>query len=284
MDPVLIHIGPVLIPAFGVMAALGILLALMLALRTARIADVNPNHLWNLCILALFTALAGSRILLIVVNWTVVRSHPAWLLSLAMIHHPVLAAAGALLAFLSAALYARRERMPLGNTADAVAAPLALGLAFEQIGELLAGSGYGIQTAVPWAVTYTHPLAARWSGAPLGVPVHPVQIYAALAFLTISIALLVWMPYRRQQGDIAGLWLAATGAAVYFTEFWRDPEGRGAMLHGAIDGPQVAAIALVLAGAFLLRRRDSARIAKRDATTQAENPIETPQAGEAGHE
>ena len=134
---------------------------------------------------------------------------------------------GAVFAAAAALFYARWQRMPLRNTADALAAPLALGLAFEQFGALLAGSGYGTETTVRWAIIYTNPLAARWSGAPLGVPVHPVQAYAALAFLTISISLLVWLPCRRQQGDIAGIWLIATGAAVYFTEFWRDPEGRG---------------------------------------------------------
>jgi hypothetical protein len=39
------------------------------------------------------------------------------------------------------------------------------------------------------------------------------------------------------------------------TEFWRDPEGRGVVLGGALDGPQVAAIVMVLAGALVLRER-----------------------------
>ncbi len=277
MHPVLIHIGLFLIPSYGAMAALGILFALTLALRTARIVGVNPNHLWNLCIVALFTALAGSRLLLVIVNWTVVRSHPAWLFSLAMIHHPLLAAAGSLFALIAAAIYARRQRMPLRSTADAVAAPLALFLAFEQFGALLAGSGYGTETTARWAVIYTNPLTAHWSGTPLGVPVHPVQAYAALAFLTIAISLLVWLPYRRQQGDIAGFWLLSTGAAVYFTEFWRDPEARGALLPGVLDGPQVAAVALVLTGALLLRQRESARIAEEPATHATEITHPAPQ-------
>ncbi len=268
MYPVLIHIGPLLIPSYGAIAALGILLGLTLALRTARIAGVNPNHLWSLCIIALFTALAGSRLLLVIVNWTVVRSHPAWLLSLAMIHHPVLAAAGSLCALIAALSFARRKQMPLRSTADAVAAPLALCLAFEQLGALLAGSGYGTETSVHWAVTYTNPLAAIWSGAPLGIPLHPVQAYAALAFLTIAISLLVWLRYRHQRGDIAGLWLLSTGAAVYFTESWRDPEGRGALLQGLLDGPQIAAVGLVLAGALLLRERAEAQIAHAPATIE----------------
>jgi phosphatidylglycerol---prolipoprotein diacylglyceryl transferase len=275
VHPILFHIGPVLIPAYGAMAALGVLAALALVQRTAHGAGLHPNQLWNLCIVALFAALVGSRLMLIVVNWTVVRSHPAWLLGLAMIHHPLLAAAGALLALAAAALYMRRHRMPPGSTADALAAPLALFFAFEQIGALLAGSGYGTESAVRWAVIYTSPLAARWSGAPLGIPVHPVQAYAALAFFTISISLLMVLPHRRQQGDVAGLWLMATGVAVYFTELWRDTEGRGAVLHGALDGPQIAAIVLVLAGALVLRQRKGARKA---ATAEASHAIEVPHA------
>ncbi len=66
-------------------------------------------------------------------------------------------------------------------------------------------SGYGTETSARWAVVYTHPLAARWSGTPLFVPVHPVQAYAALAFLAISVSLFLWTPHRRQRGEVAGM-------------------------------------------------------------------------------
>jgi phosphatidylglycerol:prolipoprotein diacylglycerol transferase len=181
-----------------------------------------------------------------------------WMLGLAMIHHPLLSAFGALAAAVAAILFGRWQRSPLWTTADALAAPIALGLAFEQLGALLAGSGYGVEArgfAVHWAATYTHLLAARWSGAPLGIPVHPVQAYAALAFLALSILLLLWLPRRRQQGDNFGLLLLGAGVAVFVTEFWRDPEGRGALLGGALDGPQLAAVTLVLAGGLVLLER-----------------------------
>src|SRR5208337_2885130 len=131
----------------------------------------------------------------------------AWMLALAMIHHPLLAAAGALAGAGAAVLYAHRQRMPLMTTADALAAPLALVAAFEQLGALLAGSGYGTETAVRWSVIYTDPLAGIWSGAPLGVALHPVQGYAALGFLGLAIFLMMGLPRRRQAGDVAGLLL-----------------------------------------------------------------------------
>lgn len=255
MHPVLFHIGSLIIPSYGAVSALGVLLALFLAQRTARIAGVNAAHVWNLCVIGLFAALAGERLLLIAVNWSDLRRHPGWMLGLAMIHHPLLAGAGAFFGVAAGAVYARWQRMPLAATADALAAPLALGLAFEQLGALLAGSGYGTESTARWAVTYNDMLAMRWSGTPLGIPLHPVQAYAAVAFLTLAILLLVVLPARRRQGDIAGLWLLGVGVAIYITELWRDTEGRGPLLNGALDGPQVVAIAFVVVGAIVLMER-----------------------------
>jgi phosphatidylglycerol---prolipoprotein diacylglyceryl transferase len=238
------------------MAALGVLAALIVAQRTALFARLNPGQIWNLCVIALFAALVAQRLLLIAINMSDLRRHPSWLLTLAMVHHPLLAAVGAAAALVAGVLYARRKQMPLRTTADVLAAPLALGMAFEQFGALLAGSDYGIEAQIPWAVTYTHPLAAMWSGTPLGIPLHPVQAYTAMAFLTFAVFLLVWQPAMRQHGDLAGIWLMGTGVIEFITELWRDPQGRGVMLNGMIDGPQLAAIAMVLGGALVLRERN----------------------------
>ncbi len=257
--PVLFHIGSILIPAYGAVTALGVLLALWMAERAARTAGLDGRKVWNLCVVALFTALAGSRLLLVALHWNELRLHPMWILGLAMIHHPLLASFGGLAALVAAVLYGRGQGLPLWSTADALAAPVALGLAFEQTGSLLAGSGYGIEAgpgiAWRWAVTYNHPLAALWSGAPLGVALHPVQAYAALGFLALAIFLFFWLPYRRQPGDAFGLLLLGVGVVIFSTEFWRDPEGRGSMLGGALNGPQMAAVALVVVGGFVLLQR-----------------------------
>jgi phosphatidylglycerol---prolipoprotein diacylglyceryl transferase len=260
VHPILFHVGSFVIPSYGALAALGVLLALALVQRTARQAGLAASEVWNLCILALCAALAGSRILLIVLNWTIVRTHPAWLLSLGMIHHPLLAVTGAVFALAVIIPYACLRRLPLLQLADALAAPLALGLSVEQIGAFFAGSGYGTATDAHWAVVYSDPLALRWSGTPLFEPLHPVQLYAALAFFLIALALLACMARARRAGDITGAALMATGTAVYLTEFFRDPEGRGAMLHGAVNLPQLASIAAVLAGAFLLREHSSREV------------------------
>jgi phosphatidylglycerol:prolipoprotein diacylglycerol transferase len=272
VHPVLIHVGAFVIPSYGAVAALGVLFALILAVHTARRLEVDPNRVWNLSILTLFTALLGSRLLLVAANWTVLRRHPMWMLSLAMIHHPLLAGIGTLIALAVAGAYALARHLPLRATADVLAAPVALGLGFEQIGALLAGSGYGTGTHLPWAVTYTDPLAERWSDAPLGIPVHPVQAYAALCFFAIAVALMLWLPHRRQNGDLAGIFLMAAGATLFITELWRDPIGRGAIFKGILKGPQAAGVGLVLAGALLLLERKSERISSTHTAREEAQP------------
>jgi phosphatidylglycerol:prolipoprotein diacylglycerol transferase len=282
VHPVLFHIGSLLIPSYGAITALGVLAALVLAQRTARIVGVDPGKVWNLCILSLFAAMAATRLLLVAANWSVLRSHPAWVLGLGVVHHPLLAGSGALAGAGCAAWYARHTKLPFRATADALAPPLAAGLACEQLGALAAGSGYGMDAGpqVGWAVTYSNPLAAIWSGTPLGVPLHPVQAYAALAFFALAVLLWVWLPLERLRGDVAGLWLMGAGAAIYLTEIWRDwtgreltgreLSGRGSLLHLAIDGPQIAAIFLVLAGALTLRESKNA-LRERNAAPDAES-------------
>jgi phosphatidylglycerol---prolipoprotein diacylglyceryl transferase len=256
VHPVLFHLGSLVIPSYGAIAALGVLVALMLAQRTAHIVHVDAGKVWNLCILSLFAALAAARLLLVAANWSVLRVHPAWLLGLGVVHHPLLACAGAVAGAACAAWYAWKNKLPIRATADALAPPLAAALAFEQFGALAAGSGYGTDAGpqVGWAVIYTNPLAAIWSGAPLDVPLHPVQAYAALAFLALAVLLWVWLPLERRRGDVAGLGLLGAGVAIYLTEIWRDWAGRGSLFHSFIDGPQIAAVSLVIAGALALRK------------------------------
>lgn len=272
MHPVLFQLGPLVVPSYGAVAALGVLLALGLAQWTARASglsgaasqqNIGSRHAWNMLVLAVFAALAVSRLILIVINLSDLRRHPAWLLTVAMVHHPLLAAAGTVGAIAAVLVYVRWFRLPLPVVADCLAAPVSIGLACEQLGALLAGSDYGRESADGWAVTYTSPLAARWSGTPLGVPLYPVQAYAAIGALALAILCLAWFKLARRPGDVAGVWLSGLGILIFLTEMFRDWEGRGVLLGGLVDIPQLVGLGLVVAGGVVLldlkaRRPDAA--------------------------
>jgi phosphatidylglycerol---prolipoprotein diacylglyceryl transferase len=258
MHPVLFHLGSLVIPSYGAVAALGVLLALGLAQWTAPKCGLDPRHAWNAMVLAVFAALALSRLVLIAMNLSDLRRHPQWLLAIAMVHHPLLAGIGIVGAAVAVLAYVRWQRLPLATVADVLAAPVCLGLAAEQLGALLAGSDYGRDWMRPdghagiWAIVYNEPLAARWSGTPLGEPLYPVQVFAAGGALMLSVLLILWMPLPRRRGDVAGAALIGLGALLFITELFRDWEGRGALMGGLVDIPQLVGLGLVVLGGMVL--------------------------------
>jgi phosphatidylglycerol:prolipoprotein diacylglycerol transferase len=100
-------------------------------------------------------------------------------------------------------------------------------------------------------------VAARWSGTPLGVPLHPVQAYAALGSLTIGLATVVCLSLalkssKGRAGDVTGGWLIANGVLLFLTEIFRDWEGRGVLMRGSVDAEQLVALGMVLLGGLQL--------------------------------
>lgn len=256
VHPVLFHVGSFVVPSYGAVASLGVLLALGLAQVTSRRVGLDSRHAWNAVVLAVFAALAVSRLTLIVMNLSDLRRHPRWLLAVAMVHHPLLAAVGIAGGVIAVLIYTRWARLQLLEMADCLAAPVCLGLAVEQTGALLAGSDFGTPATVAWAVTYTSRLAALWSGTPLGVPLHPVQAYAAIGSLVVAVLSFgsLYLPGRRE--DAAGVALVGIGIVVFITEIFRDWEGRGVLPRGVADAPQLVGLGLVvLGGAVLLQWR-----------------------------
>src|SRR5262249_55983215 len=80
---------------------------------------------------------------------------------------------------------------------------------------------------VPWAVTFTNPLAAANVGTPLNIPLHPTQLYEAAAELLILVILLAT---ERKGRPFAGrtFWLYMLLYAIsrYVIEIYRgDPRG-----------------------------------------------------------
>ena len=96
-------------------------------------------------------------------------------------------------------IYILWKKMPLWKTADVLAPSIALGSVFGRAGCLLNGCCYGRPTDVPWAITFTNPLAHELSGTPLGVPLHPTEIYDALLNFGLYV-FLAWL-FRRKKFD-----------------------------------------------------------------------------------
>jgi len=208
MHPYLIHSGHLLLPTFGVLAAVGLMMALTLSLRTAAIVGLNPDKFWNAGLFTLLSAFALSRLLLIAANLHNFLSYPILLLMV-----PSLTATGIVLTILATAIYLRLRQLPLLDTLDAWSPCATLTWAFLALGHFAEGSDAGLPTTLPWGLRIP----------PDRTPLHPVALYAALAAALLTIVLLRQLPHRHHPGDTFALALAASGTAQFLLTFFRQP-------------------------------------------------------------
>jgi phosphatidylglycerol:prolipoprotein diacylglycerol transferase len=188
MHPILFDFGPFTIYSYGVLLAAAYLLGLQLALIRARRRGLDPQRVMDLGIWIIVSALVGAKLLLLVVDFRQFTVNPRELLNLARSGGVFY---GGLIAGVGVALwYIRRHRLPLWTTTDVFAPGIALGHVVGRLGCLMAGCCFGRPTSVPWAITFRDPAAAANVGTPLGVPLHPTQLYEAGAEAVIFVILL----------------------------------------------------------------------------------------------
>jgi phosphatidylglycerol:prolipoprotein diacylglycerol transferase len=255
--PRLFQFGHIAIPTYGVLAAIALVAALAMATHTARRLALDPNKIWNLSLIGIFTALLGSRLLLILLHFRDFLEHPFWMLGIVTIRSHAIFYGAVLLAVCACMGYIFAAGLPLLRTLDSLAPAAALGLAIQSIGAFAAGSDYGSPTDKPWGVIYKHGLATLWSGTPLGIRLHPVQIYEAWITFVLFFVLL-WLINRVQEGDLAGIFLFIYGISLYFLDFYRGQ--RSFIMHNSVTGTQILALIAVFAGAALLIPRKPATL------------------------
>lgn len=150
----------------------------------------------------------------------------------------------------------RRLKVPLPTGLDWLAPALALGHGIGRIGCFLAGCCWGEACSLPWAVTFTNPDASI-TGVPLGVALHPTQLYEAAAEILVGLFLL-WKHLRhRGAPGTTFLWYVVLYGIVRFAiEFVRaDPRGT---FVGMPTSQPIAIASAVVAGCVLIvlaRRR-----------------------------
>lgn len=208
MHPTLLHLGRLTLPTFGLLAALGLMAALSLALRCAPLAHLHPDTLWNATLFAALAAFLLSRLLLLAANLHSFLSYPLVLLAL-----PSLTGIGLLLTGIATLVYLRLKHIPIRNALDAWAAPATLLWAFLALGHLAEGSDPGLPSRAPWAVSVPPDPDLQ----------QPVGLFAAITALALTTLVLRHLRRPYTPGHTAALALALTGAAQYLLTFLRQP-------------------------------------------------------------
>jgi phosphatidylglycerol:prolipoprotein diacylglycerol transferase len=225
MYPRLFELGPLTVYTYGLLLATAYLLGLKLAMARASARGLDGAKVLDLGIYIIISALIGAKLLLLVTDFRTFQANPRELLTLA--RSGGVFYGGLILAVTVALWYIRRAGLPLWTTCDMFAPGIALGHVIGRFGCLFAGCCYGKPTNQPWGITFTDPFAAANVGTPLGIALHPTQLYEAGAELLILIVLLTTERKGRPfPGRTFWLYLLLYAISRFVIEFYRgDPRG-----------------------------------------------------------
>jgi phosphatidylglycerol:prolipoprotein diacylglycerol transferase len=239
-------------PTYGLILAAAFVAALWVALRQARRAGVESSSITDLWIACLLSGVLGAKLLLYVLDWHYYLSNP-WAI-LTSLRSAGVFYGGLLAAIVVCLVIVRRRGLDAWLIADILAPAIAIGQAVGRWGCFAAGCCYGKATTVPWAVTFTDPRAERYTGVPLGTPLHPTQLYLSAANIVLFLILIGTAARKRFDGQVFLLYLIFYPIIRGSLEFFRgDPRGEvlGLSTSQAIGIPALA-LGLIL---YVMRSR-----------------------------
>lgn len=250
MHPKIIDVGPITIHTYGILLAAAFIAGIWVTSRNARKAGVSPDAVWSMGLAVIFASLVGAKLLLLFSNYDYYSQNPREIFSLSTLRSMGVYYGGLLLGLAAAIWYVINRGISPWAMADAAAPGIALGQAIGRLGCLSAGCCYGKPTDLPWGIVFTSQYANYNIGVPLGIPMHPTQLYESAGALCLF-GFLMWRLSRKHLlGQIILEYLALYAALRFVIEFFRDDD-RGFVLYGLLSVSQLIAI-LILAGSGVI--------------------------------
>lgn len=227
MFPELFRIPGLGIPlaTYGVLLAIGFILALWMTARLAERDGLPKNRVYDLGLYILAASLVGSKLLMVITEWNDYGGDWRRILSFDFLRSGGVFYGGFIAAVIASVILMRRWNLPWRKTADAFAPGIAVGHAIGRLGCFSAGCCWGVPTTSWIGVRFTEK-ASELTGVPIDSALVPTQLIEAAANLLIF-AFLLWLTKRRKfEGQIIYSYLMIYSVARFIIEFWRDdPRG-----------------------------------------------------------
>jgi len=220
-----VRLGPLRVSGYGLCAAVGLVAALGLSLRTARRVGLEPVEIWDAGLFGLGAAFVISRALLVVRDPHAFRMYPMLVMAL-----PSFTYLGMALTAVAVLVYVRVRRLRLLAVMDAWAPCGAVLGAALCLGHLVEGTDAGM----PWG---------------FGGRLLPVQVVGAVVALGLALLLLRELK-RHALGFVGGLGLVVGGLAAFVMDMVTQPVQSG---EGWLESGQWIAIGVMIVGVVVLQ-------------------------------
>ena len=238
ISPIAFAIGSISVRWYGIMVALAVLVLVLWMLREVRRgANLSYDTILTAALVGVPSGVIISRLLHIADRWEYYIVNPGQIIGFSGLtfYGAVLGAA------LAIWIYSKAGNFQFGYIADLIAPAILLAQAVGRVGCTINGCCYGAPTSLPWGVVYTHPE----SFAPLGIAIHPTQLYEIIYNLIVFAVLLKLRGRFKPDGSLFLVYLTLYSLWRFSIGFLREGTPFLFGLHQAqVIGLVVLAIAI----------------------------------------
>lgn len=240
MRIILFEIFGVQIKSYGLMIAIGIIVASSLFISKGRKKGLDEDSLLNLIIFTVIGGILGGKLLFIITEIKNILKDPSILLNFG---YGFVVYGAILLGALTMYLYCKRKKWNTLEIMDITVPGLAIAQGFGRIGCFLAGCCYGAETKLKIGVEF--PIGSL---APSGIHLHPTQIYSSIFNFILGFFLLYYGSRKINTGKATGMYLIIYSIGRFLVEFLRnDPRGN----IGILSTSQFIAIFTLVIGIII---------------------------------
>ncbi len=232
MFPELFKIGSITIPTYGFLLAIGVLLAIILSIRTAKRENLDIKIFSDFMFYTIISGLLGAKLFLFIQNFQFYTSRFSNLKNL--LFEGGVFYGGLIFGAIFAIWYIKKNKLEFLFLGDIVAPSLALGHFFGRLGCYSAGCCYGA-VAEECAIAVTFPADNNLiPNAGQMAPRYPVQLMEAI--LNLINFLVLYLIYRKKRsrfkGEIFILYIFNYSIIRFFIEYFRGDIDRGYVIGG----------------------------------------------------
>lgn len=255
MHPKLFEIGEFTIYSYGFMIVVGGALAYwFLSKQAKKFYGIHPDKISTLVVWIFTSAFIGGKLFFYMEDPGHYLDDPGAMLE--DIGNGFVFFGSLLFAVPITIWYFLKNKWNVWGMLDLLAFTTLIVHAFGRLGCFLAGCCHGIPTEVAWAVTFVDPSS---QAEPIGVPLHPTQIYSFLMLSTIFLSLLFLRRHKKFDGQLFFIYVVLYSIGRSVIEVYRGDEARGFIIDDWVSHSQFISFLLILAmgGLYFWRRRSA---------------------------
>jgi phosphatidylglycerol:prolipoprotein diacylglycerol transferase len=218
----ILKIGPLTVKGYGLMIAIGFIVAIYVGEWLAKKKEIDDEQIFPMAVWCLAMGFLGAKVLYCIVDFHTLITTPQDVL----MGNGFVVYGGIISGVLTGYVFCRKNKLYFLDYLDVVLPSVAITQAFGRIGCFLAGCCYGLRTDSAFGVTFHHS-----DFAPNDVKLIPTQLISSAGLFFIAFILIRYLLKSKRSGATGALYMILYSIGRFMIEFLRgDNRGEVAFL------------------------------------------------------